>query len=272
VGAANFSHAFLPYQAQGAYPPREAEVFLSPHNEFLRVLAEDGIPAGAMAAILVALLLVRLRRRPSLDRREDLAFLDPMLVFLGIECFFQFPLAVATGATMAALLAGLALAAVDPSKEPREEPLPQAQAWGASAWPVSVTVTAAAMLVALGRLVASDHLSAADGRNVEAQERACRLNPRNLPACVNAAWLRAGTGDTQGARNQLERVLGRAPHYPPALKLAGEVAFQEGRVTEGCRLLSHYDALFLGRSSVREWLRRHCARAPLGDAFDAPGG
>ena len=266
VGAANFADAFLPYQAQGTDPPRETELYQTPHNEYLRVVAEDGIPAAAMVAILVAQLLVRLRRRPSLDRREEnLALLEPMVVFLGIECLFQFPLMVATGATMTALMAGLALAAVEPAKEPHERPLPAALAWGASAWPVAITVTAAAILVALGRVVSSDYVSATGADSLEAQERACRLSPRNLPACVTAAWLRAGSGDTQGARSQLERVLGRAPHYPPALKLLGEVALQEGRAAEGCRILSRYDALFVGRSSVRELLRRHCATEPLGD-------
>ncbi len=260
VGAGNFADAFLRYQAQGTEPPREAELYQTPHNEYLRVIAEDGIPVGTMAAILVASLLVRLRRHTSLDRRdESLALLGPTVAFLGIECLFQFPLMVATGATMTALMAGLALAAVEPPRGPQEQPLPAALAWGASAWPVAITVTAAAMLVALGRVVSSDYVSATGAGRLEAQERACRLGPRNLPACVTAAWLRAGSGDTQGARSQLERVLGRAPHYPPALKMLGELALQEGKAAEGCRILSRYDALFVGRSSVREWLRRHCA-------------
>ncbi len=260
VGTANFGDAFLPYQAQGTEPPREAELYQTPHNEYLRVVSEDGIPVGAMAALLVASLLFRLRRRNALDLRgESLTLVEPMAVFLGIECLFQFPLMVATGATMTALMAGLALAAVEPGEGSQGQQLPAARAWGASVWRVAITVTAAAMLVALGRVVSSDYLSATGADRLEAQERACRLGPRNLPACVTAAWLRAGSGDTQGARSQLERVLGRAPHYPPALKMLGELAIQEGKAAEGCRILSRYDALFVGRSSVREWLRRHCA-------------
>ncbi len=258
VGTANFSDSFLPYQAQGSLPPREAELYQTPHNEYLRVIAEDGIPFGVMAAILVARLLVGLLRRPSLDRREQSpAVLGPMVVFLGIECLFQFPLMVATGATMAALTAGLALAAVEPRKGPPGELPPQAPA--GAAWAVATGVTAALMLVALGRVVSSDYLSASGADRLETQERACRLNPRNLRACVTSAWIRGRAGDAPGARSGLERVLGRAPHYPPALKLLGELALQEGRAAEGCRVLSRYDALFVGRSSVRELLRRHCA-------------
>jgi hypothetical protein len=248
-------------------------LFLTPHNEYLRVVAEDGIPVGALATILIILLIVRLRSRSSVDRREArLPLLVPIGVYLGIECLFQFPLMVATGATMATLLAGLALAAVEPDKGPKQEICPPAQPLGSWAWPVAITAAAVAMVAALGRVASSDYLSATGAQSLDAQENACRVGPRNLPACVNAAWLRARAGDMRGARSQLETLLGRAPHYPPALKLLGELAIQEGRAAEGCHILSRYDALFSGRSSVRELLRRRCAPEPLADAGDPRGG
>jgi O-antigen ligase len=261
VGAANFPYAFLPYQARGPYPPREEEIFLTPHNEYLRVLAEEGVPIAGAAAVLLALLLVQVRRRLVERREENVAFLVPMAVFLGVESFFQFPLAVATGASMAALLLGLALAAVEPDGG-TQPPAPDARAPRASAWRVSASLAAAALLAGLGLVVASEHLSAIAGDDLQAHSRACRFNPRNLAACVTAAWLLAVSGDTAGSRHAVEQVLGRAADYPPAVKLRGELALQEGRVAEGCRILSRYDALYGGRSSVQETLRRYCPAEP----------
>jgi hypothetical protein len=55
-------------------------------------------------------------------------------------------------------------------------------------------------------------------------------------------------------------VLAGAPHYPPALKLKGEIADLEGDHAEACRRLGEYDALFRGQSSVHASAERACAK------------
>ncbi len=93
------------------------------------------------------------------------------------------------------------------------------------------------------------------------QRRACALDPRNLPACVTAAWLELREGDAPAAKDRLAAVLAGAPHYPPALKLLGEIAAMEGDHAEACRRLGAYDALFRGRSSVHASATQACAEA-----------
>jgi hypothetical protein len=114
-----------------------------------------------------------------------------------------------------------------------------------------VAVLAAASIgVMLVRVAWSELLLVNRKDDAVAQERACRLNPRNLPACVTAAWLEAGAGRIPDARRRLVRVLEKAPRYFPAIKLLGEISLAAGDHEAGCLYLGAYDALFQGASSI----------------------
>jgi hypothetical protein len=95
-------------------------------------------------------------------------------------------------------------------------------------------------------------------KDLGAQTEACRLNPRNLPACVTAAWLQGRAGEPEVARATLVRVLQRSPYYFPAIKLLGEQALARGERENGCRSLWIYDEMFRRRSSVHHLLGRYC--------------
>lgn len=252
VGTGNFEHAFLPYQARGRLPPQEALVFRGPHNEYLRLLAEDGVLFCAVAAALAALLAARWRRSPA-----GSPGLRTLVVawgsFLAVEAAFQFPLALAFGALAASMTVGAALAGVETG--------PPAARTSRGPWIAGGTLVSIALLAASLRVARSEYLYVNAADDVAAQRRACALDPRNLPACVTAAWLEVREGDAPGAKARLAAVLAGAPHYPPALKLLGEIAALEGDHAEACRRLTEYDALFRGRSSVHASAEQACAKA-----------
>jgi len=251
VGTANFEHAFPPYHAAGPLLPSEALVFRGPHNEYLRFLAEDGAIFFALAMVLAVLVAARWRRSP----RGDDAMRTVVVgwgVFLAVESLFQFPFALAFGALAGAMVAGAAFAGADPA------PAPEARV---RAWRVGGTVAALVLAAASARVARSEYLHVKGPEDLDLQRRACALDPRNLPACVTAAWLEVRAGDSAVARTRLAGVLAGTPHYPPALKLLGEISAMEGNDDEACRLLGRYDALFRGESSVRESAAAACARA-----------
>ena len=251
VGAANFEHAFLPYQARGRLAPQEALVFRSPHNEYLRILAEDGVAFGVLAAALAALLAARWRvaaSRPVPLRTLVVAWGS----FLAVEAAFQFPLALAFGALAASLTLGAALAGVEAGLPPR------ARRWP---WIAGGTLASVALVAASYRVARSEYLYVDAPDDLVSQRRACALDARNLPACVTAAWLEVRDGNVVAARARLEDVLAGAPHYPPALKLLGEIAGLQGEHAEACRRLTAYDALFRERSSVHQAAAEACANA-----------
>jgi len=248
VGAGNFSDVFLAYGADVPLLPREDVVFLHPHNEYLRLLAEEGLILGGVAVYLVSRLLRDLRRAsvPGLWTSPAGLLLLGASTFLAVEAFFQFPLSEAFGALAAALLVGLAFSALEPSPmSPRSVP-----GRASPATVVPAALGAVFVLVMLARVATSELLFVNRKDDVAAQERACRLNPRNLPACVTAAWLEAGTGKVPEARRRLVHVLERAPRYFPAIKLLGEISLEAGDHAAGCLYLGAYDALFQGGSSI----------------------
>ena len=119
-------------------------------------------------------------------------------------------------------------------------------------------------LVALGILAVaartawSEYLFVNRAYDVSAQARACRLDPRNLPACVNAAWLEDADGDHAAARARLLAVLARSPHYGPPLKLLGEITLSSGETETACFYLWLYDGLYRGHSAVHTHLVSSC--------------
>ena len=247
VGAGNFEHAILPFQAAGRLEPREDVAFRSPHDEYLRYLAEDGAPFVAVAAVAGALLVLRWRRAappPALR-----ALVVGWGAFLAVESLFQFPLALATGALAMSATVGAAMAA---GRE--DEPAGPRATWRLGATAVAVLLTVSSL-----RSARSEQLPAARPNDVAALARACALDPRNLPACVTAAWLDATSGRTEAARSRLQGMLAHAPSYPPAVKLLGEIELAGGERAAGCARLLAYDALYRGRSAAHARVVESCA-------------
>jgi O-Antigen ligase len=256
VGAGNFEQAFVPYALGGRSRPDESLVFRSPHNEYLRLLAEEGLLASALLAALLLGLARALARSPAISswRSPPGRLLGSAGIFLGIEAFFQFPFEMAFPSLTAAVALGLAGACLVASAA-----APRTGVVGR----VVLLAAIAGFSWALARVVMAELLWVRGMNDVHAQERACRLDPRRLDACTNGAWLRILSGDHGTGREALVNVLERAPHYLPAIKLLGEESMARGDRETGCRYLGLYDALFDGKSALHDRLLRECPREAL---------
>jgi hypothetical protein len=241
VGAGNFEHAFMPHALVGRSRPDETLVFRSPHNDYLRFLAEEGVLASALLLLLGLLLSKELNRSPSIRRwRSDTgALLAASSAFLAVEAFFQFPFEMAASALVAAILLGLALAAAAESV-----PDPRRRRGG------RLLAVAVAVLLFGGTLRTATAERLAARRDPGSLERACRLDPRRLEACVARAWHDSREGRHAAAQERLRRVLEPSPAYLPAVKLRAEDLLAAGRLDEGCAAARDYDRLLLGRSSL----------------------
>jgi len=265
VGAGNFERAFIPYALSGRSRPGEHLVFRSPHNDYLRLLAEEGI-AGAIVLLALLLLLLRdLHRSPTIGswRSDAGAVLASCGAFLAVEAFLQFPFEMAFPGLLAAVLLGLAFAAVEASPQP--EP-PAARALSSS-WPWNVVSIALALAIVAGlvRLATAEVLSATRREDPTALERACSLDPRRVEACVQAAWLRSRAGDHPAAQRLLEDVLAHSPDYFPAIKLLAEDLLSAGDGEAGCRYVRAYAALLGGASSLPPRVVDACLRSSSSD-------
>ena len=117
VGPSNFTHAFPPYHLNSGLTRDEAVEYRHPHNELLRVLAEEGWAFAVLALVVAARLLAALAGRAAVRRGRTRtgAFVVAMGAYLAVEAAFQFPLAVAFGALAFAWWLGLALASLEPA-------------------------------------------------------------------------------------------------------------------------------------------------------------
>lgn len=255
VGLGNFADAFIPYQLERAPRPSEALYFRSPHNEGLRLAAEGGWLALPLFLGLGGALAKALWRHPrtSRGRTEAGAVLLGGGLYYAVEALFQFPSEVAFGALALAALVGLAFCVLEPADAPVAPTKSAGVAWGLAGG-LAVVV----MALWTWRIARSEWLFVGAPRDRAAQEEACRLNPRNLPACVNAAWLLGRAGGNAAAEATLREVLVRSPHYFPAIKLLGEQALYRGDRERGCLYLWIYDEMFRRESSVHARLGRYC--------------
>ncbi len=264
VGAGNFQHAFIPYALAGRSKPGEATVFRSPHNEYLRLVAEEGIAGGLLLLALLGVLVRELRLSPAIDRwrSEPGVLIASCGAFLLVEALFQFPFEMAFPSLLAAVLLGLALACTEafPDPESASPPIPSR---GRLRYAGDAACVALSLGIGVGvvRTATAERLAARAGSDVEMLERACTLDPRRVEACVEAAWLRGRAGDHAALREGVASVLRRSPHYFPALKLLGEDLLAQGDTTAGCRTLVAYDSMFGGASSVHGRVRESCPRA-----------
>jgi len=263
LGLGNFPDAFIPYQLEGSPNPSEKLYFRSPHNEALRLVADGGVLALPLALALLSAFGLALWRSPAVARgRSEIgAVLFAGFVFYLVEACFQFPLDVAMGALGIAVLLGLAAAGLEP--ESARTPGADPGRVGAVAWVVGGLFVTACVSFTAGCVARSEWLFVNAPKHLDAQDEACRLNPRNLPACVTAAWLQGRSDEPEAARSTLTRLLDRSPYYFPAIKLLGEQALVRGESATACRYLWIYDEMFRRRSSVHHLLGRHCEAAWL---------
>jgi O-antigen ligase len=263
VGAGNFEHAFIPYSLAGRSRPGESLFFRSPHNEFLKVAAEQGAPGTILLLGLLLLVVRGLNRSPTLGGwgSEVGALLASCGAFLAVEACFQFPFEIAFPSFLSAVLFGLALAAADPgaSLAPATAPPRGVASLAADG---AILLVAGLLLAGTARVAVADHLFATRRGELSSLERACRLDPRRLDACVEAAWHHSRAGRHGAAQAKLAEVLSRSPAYYPALKLRAEDLVAAGHREEGCARAREYDALFGGASSLGPLVLRECGPAP----------
>jgi O-antigen ligase len=262
VGAGNFEHGFIPYALAGRSKPGELVFFRSPHDDYLRLVAEEGVAAALLLLALLAALARELHRSPAVARWRSVpgALLASCGVFLVVEALFQFPFELAFPSLLTAVLLGLALACTEAPAEaesasPARPPRDGLRRLGDAA----TVLLALAIVAGVVRTAGAERLVAVSrGADVVALERACHLDPRRLEACVQAAWLRSRAGDHATARAELAALLGRSPWYFPAIKLLGEDLLAAGDRAAGCRHLRRYDAMFGGHSTGHERVLAFC--------------
>lgn len=242
VGADRFDFASVPYTRFGN-TLTATHVATSPHNDFLRYLAEDGLPLGVALFAFFAVFLVAWWRRA---RPESRHFFLPLCVFYAAESFFQFPWQLAFPVYFGAI----ALGKMGAELWPEERRLPER--WGGAVLSVILFVQ---LLFGGEALIARTFENSGDP---ETLARSCRLVPANWRACLKYARAEVQRGELASARQAVSAELERAPWNFHAWKIMAQVAGLEGNRLEGCFYLWRYVDLFGGKVPEDEMFRKLC--------------
>jgi O-antigen ligase len=228
IGLDRFEFEFVPYHRFGT-TLSYASLTLSPHNEFLRYLAEEGVVLSVSYLLLLSYLLFAWFRKSSLSSRR--LFL-PIFCFYFFELLFQFPLQTGFPSFFAAILLG-AIVAETWSGEVRIS-----ERWS------SVVLSLVLLFLFIG--TAQSFLVRAFEKSAyrDSLSVACSLMPSNWRACMKFAQVEMRAGKLLEARQIVDKELERAPWNYYAWRNMGVIGLRGGDQLEGCFYHWRYQDLF----------------------------
>jgi tetratricopeptide (TPR) repeat protein len=210
----------------------------NPHNLYVELAAEYGLPAAILAAGILGAFLYRLGSASLRAAQDDpvgrrlgtlLGTLVAFMVHSAVDLDWSFPAIAFTAAT----ILGIAQASLGGNSLGR--------AWNGGVWRITLLLllTAAALLTLTryyaSTLVAWARAAPAGGEVADVQRNlvwALRLNPLSFPAHLWLVRAQIRSGASQAALDIADRAVRIAPLDPDSQYLAGEAALAAGRLED----------------------------------------
>lgn len=244
VGPGNYIFSFIPYMHRAMPGLNEMNIAQSPHNEYLRIIAEDGIPF-----VLVLLITFSFYLYSNKDKLKLIASNHPTIIgffsFLIIQAAFQFPLINAFPFMITACFVGYIFSifhadhAISLSRK----------GWGLSALFVSLFFLIGIISEAISFLYPfSSHLN----------KISYQLNRSNWQAAVQAARIDMKEGNFISAQQMIDRELEIHPDNFIALSVKAELEGYTGNSYNYCILLKKIDGYFKEQSIFHTYLLQNC--------------
>jgi O-antigen ligase len=245
VGPGNFEFAYLDYRARLEPDPESTEtsVVESPHNGFLEVAAENGIPCAVALLFSLCYIFALLRGRRS---RKESALAISLWVFILIDALFAFPMENAYPFLTGAIALGLT-------------------ARGLSEFKLTyntlclicfrLAISATIVYFTYGFLISRRYEGSDDFSFVQ---RSCDLFPAYPENCLAAAELELQMDLPFQALETTNEILLRIPNYFPALLVRSSALNVMGIRSKACDDLKKYDRLFNGFSQVHGRIVADC--------------
>jgi len=248
VGVGQFEFASLPYMSNLFPEHNENMIFLSPHNEFLHLLAEDGVIVAFFFFILFCNVAYSFRK----EIKRIFLFYPEFIFFsliLGIQSLFQFPLIQPLPYFLTALMIGYFFALTN---------------WGFLS--VSLTLRVKAILIGINILTfvivgicfSSLYVSFNFSNNLPLNKLACAFGSRNWYGCLNASVTYLEKERFDNAKTYAMKTLEWQPLNFQGMKVLGLVFLEQGRRREACALFKTFDSFFQNQSSLRQIINIEC--------------
>lgn len=228
VGTGRFEFAFIPYHSLGK-TLSETHIAASPHNEFLRFLAEEGWLLSGVYLFLVGIVFTRFIRIGTAQQKK---WILPVSAVFFVQMLVQFPWQNAFPFFLGVLLFAEMLAT---GWKSRSLAIPKWIRGGRIALFVAFLGLTSVITVAR---------SLENASSVSALNIGCTLMPSNYRLCMEAAQKYMARKEYDKARMLVEAELTREPWNFWAIRHLSIVAIQQKDRIEACFLLWKYNNLF----------------------------
>ena len=248
VGVGNFNFPFVPYRQWAQVSISDNELIASPHNEFLSIAAQSGLPAALMIFFAGFWLLLRFYQARTFAVEctgvYDL-FIGLSILFF-VEAFFQFPFDGQWSVVVFSMMVAGVSSAVFGS-------LPTSSKFTG---PLALCLAMFALYTAFTWYRSSSAVfQSFDIRNAKL---ACEARPQDWVACSRYAERLYNIGDIEKMEVLLVRELKRQPNNWLAMGMLAEMSMNNGKEANGCELLRQIDKLYNQKSRAHDFVGAHC--------------
>jgi len=267
VGDGHFRFAHIPsslkYGGQVLY--KETILWNHNHNEFLQMLAENGILYFiALWGFILAVYLACLKNFKKLHQGQkwQLHLFHAVGITIGTHAMFSWPFLVPTSFFILAMLLAILLNLI---KKPRVflfyKPLYRR---------IFFSVFVLWILSIAGRRTYAEYILKNRSSSVQNVQLACNLYPRRWENCLRTAHYSIQQHEFDKGQKYLKKLLHISPFHTPAIKMQAFLEAKKKHRFGECLHLWIFDLIYQQRSSVHSIVRKQCPPALLEDFKQLP--
>ena len=242
IGKGKYEFTSVPYSTYSTWFLTEKEVYKTPHDDFLRIAVEEGIPYAFALFTFIGMLFLNALRMKS-NKSNVLIILT--LGFMLVQMAFQFPLDNAFPFLFFALITSYLLVCQAPTFSLH-----------INSWSYGIILALALLLgVQSTRFVASHFISQNLNDAHAFAHMSCVLDPNNWRACLDKARFE---NKSPKAFDTLRTELKNNPFNFCAIHVWAFTEFAQKQTEDACETFVIYDSLFANRSTLRNVITRNC--------------
>lgn len=245
VGPGNYLFSFIPYMHKAMPGLHEGYLAQSPHNEYLRIIAEEGIPFALVLLITFSIYLYGTR-----EKFKSVVSNHPTIIgffsFLAIQAAFQFPLINAFPFIVTACFVGYTLSVFHTD---------QVVSFSRKGWLLS---TSFICLLFLNGII-SEAIPFLYPSSSNLHKVAYQMNRDHWQAAMQAVRIYIREGDFISAQQIVDHELEIHPNNYIALSLKAQLERHNGNTHNSCLLLKKIDGFFNGKSIFHTYILQKCS-------------
>lgn len=248
AGVGQYEFASIPYVGNLIPATRETVLFLSPHDEFLHFLAEDGVILSLLFFLSVCTFLYFYGKDVKKIFIEHPAFIYFSIVIF-VQALFQFPLIEPLPYFITTIMVGYFFSII------RMDHTIYTLTNGIKAILFSLNFLAFMIFTIY---FSSIYVSVNFPHSEKLNKLVCSFGDRNWLSCLNVASSRIADGDYDTAESYALRTLNWQPLNYQGIKMLGFSLLYQGNRRKACKTFKQYDSLFENQSSLHELFLKEC--------------